>query len=102
MFNMNVIHGYEAEGMAGLFPWMTLALRAHWEIANKHVQRLFNRVDVQSEAMEDTVLKLEKNGIVEKEQATDFMRKNLGFIRYSPHGSPTIPVYGGFQSLEAL
>jgi len=74
------VKGFYSTRDARLFPWMTLALRAHWEVANKHVQRLFNRRNIQSEAMEDTVLKLENAGIVEKEQGTDFMRKNLGFV----------------------
>lgn len=69
------------------FPWMTLAMRAHWEIINKHSKRLFDREDVQSDAMEDVVKKLVTSGYVEKEQSVDFKRKNLGFVRVAPRGS---------------
>ena len=69
------------------FPWMTLAMRAHWEIINKHSKRLFDRKDVQSEVMEDVVTRLVTSGFLQKEQSVDFKRKNLGFLRISPHGN---------------
>lgn len=69
------------------FPWMTLAMRAHWEIVNHHSMRLFDRQNVQSEQMERTVSRLITSGFVEKEQGVDFKRKNLGFIRISPQGN---------------
>src|SRR3989344_2222754 len=34
------------------FPWMTLALRAHWEIANHHSMRLFDKPNLPSSSME--------------------------------------------------
>ncbi|GEM_PF-6939191 len=70
------------------FPWMTLAMRAHWEIGNRHYKRIFDKENMQSVQMENVVNTLVASGNVEKEQGVEFKRKNLGFIKISPHGNP--------------
>ena len=86
------------------FPWMTLAMRAHWEIINKHSKRLFDREDVQSEVMEKKVIvPLVTSGFLEKEQAVDFKRKNLGFVRISPRGNQDVlPTLNAERDMSAL
>jgi len=70
------------------FPWMTLATRAHWEIGNKHYKRLFDKDNMQSVDFEQVIQELVANGDMEKEAGEDFKKKNLGFVKISPHGDP--------------
>ena len=72
---------------ARLFTFMVFALRFHWELMNKHNKRLFDRIDMQSAAMENFVETLTAAGVVEKETAVDFKRQNLGFVEFSPRGN---------------
>ncbi len=72
---------------ARLFSFMVFALRWHWELMNKHNQRLFDRINLQSAGMDNFVEGLASAGVVEKETAVDFKRLNLGFMHYSPKGN---------------
>lgn len=70
------------------FPWMALATRAHWEIGNKHYKRLFDKDNMQSVDFEQVIQELVANGDMEKEAGEDLKKKNLGFVKISPHGDP--------------
>lgn len=68
-------------------PFNHFGLRALWEILNKHNRRLFDRLDMQSAAMETFVDSLAVEGDLDRDQAIDFKRKNLGFVKFAPHGN---------------
>lgn len=68
------------------FPWMTLAMRAHWEIANHHSLRLFDRPNLPAGTMENVVKNLVENGHVEKEQGNDFKRRYLALLPFVEKG----------------
>ena len=64
------------------FPWMTLALRAHWEIANHHSMRLFDKPNLPSSSMENMVKGLVGEGHVEKQQGNDFKRRYVTLLPF--------------------
>src|SRR3990167_9380901 len=66
------------------FPWMTLALRAHWEIANHHSMRLFDKPNLPSASMENMVKGLVEEGHAEKQQGNDFKRRYLTLLKSLP------------------
>ncbi|MBI4033278.1 MAG: hypothetical protein HY377_02085 [Candidatus Blackburnbacteria bacterium] len=61
-----------------LFPWMELALRAHWEIESKHSQRLFDNPNITAAVGEKLVDGLMAGGDMERQQAEHFKRKYFG------------------------
>ncbi|OGD84950.1 hypothetical protein A2165_02105 [Candidatus Curtissbacteria bacterium RBG_13_40_7] len=67
---------------ARLFPWMTLALRAHWEIANKHNQRLFDRRNLTASAGEALTNDLVSIGQMERKQGEEEKRRMFGFNEF--------------------
>lgn len=68
---------------ARLFPWMTLALRAHWELANKHRQRLFDRRNLTASAGEDLTRDLISIGQMEREQGEKEKKNLFGFNQFA-------------------
>ncbi len=62
-----------------LFPWMTLALRAHWEVASKHRQRLFNIRNLNAAAGEGLTDSLIGVGQMDRKQGEHEKRNLFGF-----------------------
>lgn len=62
-----------------LWPWMTLALRAHWELGSKHTLRLFNKPNFTSANTESIVDNLVAEGSMERKQAEHEKKKLFGF-----------------------
>lgn len=65
-----------------IWPWMTLALRAHWEFQSKHRLRLFNDENIVSAQGEQLVDGLISNGSMERKQGEAEMRKLFGFNEF--------------------
>ena len=76
------------------WPWMTLAWRAHWEIANKHRQRLFNIANLSAASGEMVVDGLIGSGNMERKQGEKEKRKWFGFNELKIGGSWGIPELG--------
>ena len=68
---------------ARLFPWMTLALRAHWEISNKHRLRLFDKQNLAAEAGEKLTRDLVGIGYMERKQGEKEKKKMFGFNQFA-------------------
>lgn len=68
---------------ARLFPWMTLAMRAHWEVSNKHLLRLFDRPNLKAEAGEKLTNDLISIGYMERNQGEKEKRKMFGFDQFA-------------------
>lgn len=64
-----------------LWPWMTLAWRAHWEVENKHMLRLFNKPNLTSAAAESIVDNLVADGGMERKQVEEEKKKLFGFYK---------------------
>ncbi len=64
-----------------LWPWMNMAVKIHWEIANKHWRRLLDVDNMQSGAGESLVDLLVQNGAIKKEQGNYFKHELLGFAK---------------------
>ena len=68
---------------ARLFPWMTLALRGHWEIENKHMRRLFNKPNLtgaEGEKLADILL---TSGSMERKQNEKEKNRLFGLREWS-------------------
>ena len=61
------------------FPWMTLATRAHWEVASKHRRRLFDAPNLTAADGENLIDTLEGRGDMERKQSEKEKRKFFGF-----------------------
>lgn len=64
---------------ARLFPWVTLALRGHWEVVSKHRQRLFNRRNLNAAAGESLTNDLISIGQMERKAGEKEKRNLFGF-----------------------
>ena len=76
---------------ARLFPWMTLATRAHWELANHHRLRLFNDPNVAASEGERLVDGLISGGQMERKQGEKEKKKFFGLKEIAIGGSFGIP-----------
>jgi len=76
------------------FPWMTLALRAHWEIANKHRLRLFDDPNATSAEGERLIDGLVARGDMERKAGDKEERNLLGYKELKLGGSWGLPVVG--------
>lgn len=62
-----------------LWPWMTLAWRAHWGVASKHRLRLYNKPNLTSAEAEMLTDDFVKTGVMERRQSDHEKRKLFGF-----------------------
>jgi len=73
------VKGFYSTRDARQFPWMTLALRAHWEVASHHRQRLFNIQNMSAASGETLTDILISEGDMERKQGEKEKRKWFGF-----------------------
>lgn len=67
--------------LARMFPWAHFALRAHWEVAHKYTQKIFNRENIGAAEFESFVRKLIGKGDVERKNGEEFIRRELGLSK---------------------
>ena len=93
----NKVQAFYSTRDARLFPWMTLALRAHWEVVNRHRERLFNKRSLNTAAGEELVNDLISTGMMERKQGEKEKRKLFGFGQVGIGGSWGLPKIVGFE-----
>ncbi len=94
------VKGFYSTRDARLFPWMTLAIRAHLEITMKHIQDLFGGKNYTTASREELIDDLVLNGNMEKQAGHKEMRKWLGFSEVTIGGSWGIPKLKTFKLPE--
>ncbi len=85
-----------------LFPWMELAFRAHWEVQSKHMQRLFNKLNMSAASAEELVEVFIANGVMERKQGEKIKRDLFGLKEVAIGGSWGIPRLGTLQFTDIL
>ena len=72
---------------ARLFPWMTLATRAHWEIANHHRRRIYNDPDLKASQGERFIDDLISSDYMERKQGEKEKKELFGLKEITIGGS---------------